>query len=179
MLSAAGTGSNLSEFLSGIYDIWEMIVTMVSPEETPAALTVVANDLDQYSLWPAGRALPAGWRRRTAALSRRECLAAVEEWWQDLAPASARPQAAAPANPAAGPVPAHEVFSSQAARQPEATALMAGDVRVTYRELDESSGRLGDYLARRGIGPETVVGVHLERGVDLIRSLLAVMKAGG
>ena len=118
-------------------------------------------------------------------MSRRECLAAVEDWWQDLAPASIRPAAGAAAATAAGvpgavrAVPlAHELFSAQAAWQPQATALLAGGRRVTYQELDESSGRLAHYLRRRGVGPETVVGVHLERGVDLIRSLLAVMKAG-
>ena len=56
---------------------------------------------------------------------------------------------------------------------------MAGRTRVTYRELDESASRLARYLREAGVGPETVTGVHLERGVDLIRAILAIMKAGG
>ncbi|HVT70462.1 MAG TPA: amino acid adenylation domain-containing protein, partial [Trebonia sp.] len=64
-------------------------------------------------------------------------------------------------------------------RRPGAIAVVAGRKRVTYRELDESSNRLARYLAGNGVGPETVTGVHLERGVDLIRAMLAIMKAGG
>jgi amino acid adenylation domain-containing protein/thioester reductase-like protein len=56
---------------------------------------------------------------------------------------------------------------------------MIGRTRVTYRELDESSSRLAHHLTRIGVGPEQVAGVHLERGVDLIRAILAIMKAGG
>lgn len=50
---------------------------------------------------------------------------------------------------------------------------------MTYRELDESASRLAHHLAAAGVGPETVTGVHLERGVDLIAAILAIMKAGG
>jgi amino acid adenylation domain-containing protein/thioester reductase-like protein len=78
------------------------------------------------------------------------------------------------------PVPlVTELFAGQAARQPQATAIAAGREQVTYRELDESSTRLAHHLRLAGVGPETVVGVHLERGAGLIRSVLAVMKAGG
>ncbi len=73
----------------------------------------------------------------------------------------------------------HELFAEQASRRPDATAVVAGRTRVTYRELDESANRLAHYLAEAGTGPETVTGVHLERGVGLIRAILAVMKAGG
>jgi amino acid adenylation domain-containing protein/thioester reductase-like protein len=73
---------------------------------------------------------------------------------------------------------AHELFAEQAARRPDATAVVAGRTRVTYRELDESASRLARYLGEAGAGPEAVIGLHLERGVDLIRAILAVMKAG-
>ena len=52
-------------------------------------------------------------------------------------------------------------------------------MRVTYRELDESAALLAGRLREHGVGPEVVVGVHLERGIDLIRAILAIMKAGG
>ena len=55
---------------------------------------------------------------------------------------------------------------------------MAGRTRVTYRELDESAPA-GGHLREVGVGPEAVIGVHLERGIDLIRAILAIMKAGG
>ncbi|MGH3244850.1 MAG: AMP-binding protein, partial [Trebonia sp.] len=73
---------------------------------------------------------------------------------------------------------AHELFAEQALRRPDATAVVAGRTRVTYRELDESASRLAHYLTEAGAGPEAVTGLHLERGVDLIRAILAVMKAG-
>ena len=55
----------------------------------------------------------------------------------------------------------------------------AQDSALTYAELDEQSGQLACYLAARGVGPEVPVGVMLERGLDLMVALLAVLKAGG
>jgi amino acid adenylation domain-containing protein/thioester reductase-like protein len=72
----------------------------------------------------------------------------------------------------------HEMVAGQAARQPDATAVIAGDTRLTYRELDESANRLARYLTDLGAGPETLVGVCLERGAGAVRSMLAIMKAG-
>ncbi|HEX3712305.1 MAG TPA: amino acid adenylation domain-containing protein, partial [Trebonia sp.] len=156
------------------------------PRNTPAALVVVVNDLGQYSLWPAGLPVPPGWRRESAAMSRSDCLAAVADAWTDITPASARP-AARPRpggygrqadSATSGPF-VHEVFAEQAARRPEATAIVAGRTRVTYRELDESSSKLAGYLGEAGVGLETVTGVHLDRGADWVRAVLAIMKAGG
>ena len=73
----------------------------------------------------------------------------------------------------------HELFAEQAVRRPDAPAVIAGRVRVTYRELDASANRLARYLREAGVGPEAVIGVHLERGIDVIRAILAIMKAGG
>ena len=81
--------------------------------------------------------------------------------------------------PAGGDRFVHELFADQAAARPDAVAVVAGRTRVTYRELDESAGRLAGHLREIGVGPEAAVGVHLERGIDLIRAILAIMKAGG
>ena len=146
------------------------------PRREPGAVVVVVNELGQHSLWPARRRLPAGWRPRSPALSRADGTAAVDAAWTDLAPASIA------SGPEAGDAAVrfvHETFAGQAARNPEATALTAGRARVTYRELDESSSRLAHHLVQAGVGPETVTGVHLERGVNLVRAVLAIMKAGG
>jgi amino acid adenylation domain-containing protein/thioester reductase-like protein len=51
--------------------------------------------------------------------------------------------------------------------------------RLTYKELARSAGRLADILRGTGVGPETVVGVYLERGIDAVRCLLAILQAGG
>jgi amino acid adenylation domain-containing protein/thioester reductase-like protein len=72
----------------------------------------------------------------------------------------------------------HATVAEQARRRPGAIAVIAGDTRLTYRELDQSASRLARQLADLGAGPETLVGVCLERGADAVRGLLAVMKAG-
>jgi amino acid adenylation domain-containing protein/thioester reductase-like protein len=142
--------------------------------ETPDAFVIVVNDLGQHALWQAELDVPWGWRRQSPVMSRSQCLGAVEGSWQDIAPLTAR---AAPRGDGGRFV--HERFADQAARRPDANAIVAGRSRVTYRALDESAGRLAHYLAAAGVGPETVTGVHLERGVDLITAILAIMKAGG
>ena len=50
---------------------------------------------------------------------------------------------------------------------------------MTYRELDQRSSRLGNYLVTLGVGPDTVVGVCVERSLDLPVALLSILKAGG
>ncbi|MFB6596637.1 amino acid adenylation domain-containing protein [Streptomyces diastaticus] len=72
----------------------------------------------------------------------------------------------------------HELFQEQAARRPEATALVLGDRRVSYGELNARANRLARHLAGQGVGPGDLVGVCLERGPELVTGLLAVLKAG-
>ncbi|MEU1402876.1 MbtH family NRPS accessory protein [Streptomyces sp. NPDC005728] len=52
--------------------------------------TVVVNDEEQYSIWPAGRELPDGWREVGVTGTKQECLAHVEEVWTDMRPLSLR-----------------------------------------------------------------------------------------
>jgi amino acid adenylation domain-containing protein/non-ribosomal peptide synthase protein (TIGR01720 family)/FkbM family methyltransferase len=73
----------------------------------------------------------------------------------------------------------HDLFRAQAARTPEATAVIAGGERLTYRELDERSDRLGRSLLALGVGPESRVGILLERSAASAVAVLAVWKAGG
>jgi amino acid adenylation domain-containing protein/thioester reductase-like protein len=153
------------------------VVTTSQPGETaPDAFVVVLNDQDQHALWRAGLDVPPGWRRASAAMARSECLAAIEGAWPDIAPASVR--AGTPARAASGDRFVHEVFAEQADRRGDESAVVAGRTRVSYRELDASANRLAHYLGEIGAGPETVIGVHLERGVDVVRAILAIMKAG-
>ncbi|WNM31446.1 amino acid adenylation domain-containing protein [Streptomyces sp. Li-HN-5-11] len=70
------------------------------------------------------------------------------------------------------------LFEAQAARTPEAVAVVAGGVRLSYAELDARANRLARLLVSRGLGPEAVVGVVMERGIDLVVALLAVLKSG-
>ncbi|MGW2420907.1 amino acid adenylation domain-containing protein [Streptomyces sp. NPDC001709] len=72
----------------------------------------------------------------------------------------------------------HELFSAQAGRAPDRVAIGDGRTQLTYRELDLASNRLAHRLRARGAGPETLVGVCLDRGVDFAVAVLAVLKAG-
>jgi MbtH protein len=62
---------------------------MSDPQEARQHVVVV-NDEEQYSTWPAGRELPAGWRSDGFTGSEEECLAHIEEVWTDMRPASLR-----------------------------------------------------------------------------------------
>ena len=73
----------------------------------------------------------------------------------------------------------HELFDSHVRERPDVPALAWGDERWTYAELGARANRLAHHLAALGVGPESRVGVMLERGPDLIISILAVLKAGG
>lgn len=72
-----------------------------------------------------------------------------------------------------------DLFAEQAARAPDAAAVVDAAGRITYRELDHRSDRLAAHLRRLGVGPDVLVGTCLERSVDLIVALLGVVKAGG
>jgi amino acid adenylation domain-containing protein len=73
----------------------------------------------------------------------------------------------------------HQLFEAQVARTPEAEALRCQGAALTYRQLDAAAGRLARRLRRHGVGPEEVVGVMLERSLELVVALLGALKAGG
>ncbi|MFJ8622674.1 amino acid adenylation domain-containing protein [Kitasatospora sp. NPDC093550] len=79
---------------------------------------------------------------------------------------------------AAVEVPVHALFEARAARSPQATALIAGERTVTYRELNTGANRLARHLAGLGIGRGDTVAVLAERGPELVTALLAVLKTG-
>ncbi|MFE8950692.1 amino acid adenylation domain-containing protein, partial [Streptomyces sp. NPDC007856] len=71
------------------------------------------------------------------------------------------------------------LFAAQVARTPDAVAVVFDDVRLSYREVDERSNRLARLLIDRSVGPESLVGVLMERSPELVIALLAILKAGG
>lgn len=73
----------------------------------------------------------------------------------------------------------HQQIERQASQTPDAVAVVFDNEALTYRELDERANRLAHYLAGRGVGPDTLVGVSIVRSLDLMVALLAIMKAGG
>jgi amino acid adenylation domain-containing protein len=86
-------------------------------------------------------------------------------------------------NETAAPFPSerciHELFAEQVRRAPEAPALVHQDVRLSYGELDAKANQLARHLIGLGVGPDQPVAICLERGIAMVVSLLAVLKAGG
>ncbi len=72
----------------------------------------------------------------------------------------------------------HELFELRVSEQPEAPALIAGDQRLTYTELDARAERIARRLRDRGVRPGQLIGIHLERSVELVAGLLGVLKTG-
>ncbi|MFD7664968.1 amino acid adenylation domain-containing protein [Streptomyces sp. NPDC059788] len=72
-----------------------------------------------------------------------------------------------------------ELIAEQAARTPGAVAVVSGDARLTYTELQERSNELARLLVARGVGPESRVAVVMRRSAALVVAYLAVLKAGG
>ncbi|MCB9419419.1 MAG: amino acid adenylation domain-containing protein [Ardenticatenaceae bacterium] len=73
----------------------------------------------------------------------------------------------------------HELISERAAQHSDRTAVIAGDVTMTYGELDGRSNQLARHLQSLGVGPDALVAVSLERTVDMLVGVLGVWKAGG
>ncbi|HZF09202.1 MAG TPA: amino acid adenylation domain-containing protein, partial [Thermoanaerobaculia bacterium] len=94
--------------------------------------------------------------------------------WSDAAPVGGA---------AGGAAPVHELFAAQAARRPDAvalvSALVSGNQVLTYGELARRSSRMARRLAELGVGPGMLVGLCAERSPELILGVLAILAAGG
>jgi amino acid adenylation domain-containing protein len=73
----------------------------------------------------------------------------------------------------------HELFEAQVARTPERPAVQFEDRRLSYRELNQQSNRLAHYLRALGVGPDSLVGLCLERSAEMMVAMLGILKAGG
>jgi amino acid adenylation domain-containing protein len=142
----------------------------------------------------------AGWFEYNSDLFDAETIAALADHWQQLLEAAV----AAPDTPidrlplltadeerrlliewnaTALELPAdpafHRLIERQAAATPEALAVVAGGQQLTYRELDERANRLAHHLQAKGVAPGVLVGICLERTIEMPVALLGVLKAGG
>jgi amino acid adenylation domain-containing protein len=73
----------------------------------------------------------------------------------------------------------HHLIEAQAERTPEAIAVVFGNERLTYRELSTKANQLAQSLQRRGVGPDSLVGLCVERSLAMLVGLLGILKAGG
>jgi len=72
----------------------------------------------------------------------------------------------------------HELIETQVERSPDATAVIYEDDRLNYRELNVRANQVAHYLKKLGVRPESLVGVCMERSVEMIVGLLGILKAG-
>lgn len=73
----------------------------------------------------------------------------------------------------------HEFFEERVEQSPDAVAVIFEGQQLTYRELNQRANQLAHYLQKRGVGPEALVGICVERSLEMIIGLLGVLKAGG
>lgn len=72
-----------------------------------------------------------------------------------------------------------QLFEAQALRNPEKTAVVFEGTQLTYQELNQRANQLAHYLQKLGVKPDTLVGLYMERSLDMIVGLLGILKAGG
>ncbi|MHB1262157.1 MAG: non-ribosomal peptide synthetase, partial [Thermoplasmatota archaeon] len=72
----------------------------------------------------------------------------------------------------------HDLFEAQARRTPDAVAVRFGDAHLTYAQLDRRANQLAHYLQGLGVGHDSLVGICVERGLEMLVGLLGILKAG-
>ena len=73
----------------------------------------------------------------------------------------------------------HELVAREASRHPERVAVVCEGEGITYGELNRRANQLGRYLRQKGVGPEVLVGIAMERSVEMVVGVLGILKAGG
>jgi amino acid adenylation domain-containing protein len=72
-----------------------------------------------------------------------------------------------------------QMFEARAAEEPEAAALELGGKTLSYRDLNQNANRLAHHLRQRGVGPDVLVGISLERSFEMVIAIYGILKAGG
>ena len=73
----------------------------------------------------------------------------------------------------------HELFELQVEKAPGRVAIIFGEERLSYRQLNERANQLGNHLRKLGVGPDALVGICVERSIEMVVGILGIMKAGG
>src|SRR6185503_11491153 len=74
---------------------------------------------------------------------------------------------------------AHRLFESQVERTPGALAIIFEDQKLTYEELNHKADQMARYLKGLGVGPDALVGISMDRSVEMVLAIFGVLKAGG
>jgi amino acid adenylation domain-containing protein len=72
-----------------------------------------------------------------------------------------------------------DLFEEQVARTPEAVAVVYGENQLSYRELNSRANQLAHHLMKAGVGPEVMVGIYMERSLEMVIAIYGIVKAGG
>ncbi len=157
-----------------------MFDLVLSLEETPQGINLVWNyDADLFEAETIQR-LAAHYEQLVTALASNPDRPLLQ---LPLLPEAERRQLVVEWNQTAVPSPSDrcfpQLFEEQVARTPDAVALVYGSETLTYDTLNRQANHLAHYLRLKGVGPEVLVGICLERSPRLIVALLAVLKAGG
>ncbi|MEH1853289.1 MAG: amino acid adenylation domain-containing protein [Nostoc sp.] len=73
----------------------------------------------------------------------------------------------------------HQLFEAQVEKTPDAIAVVFEDQQISYRELNQQANQLAHYLQSLGVGPEVLVGLCVERSLEMVVGVLGILKAGG
>src|SRR5579871_2294050 len=73
----------------------------------------------------------------------------------------------------------HTLFEAQVERTPDSVAIVFQDAQLTYGQLNRKANQLAHALQRLGVGPESLVGIYMDRSLEMIIAVLAILKAGG
>ena len=149
-----------ADVLSSTIDlVLEFDMRELSVEQTDAIASYYALTLEAIAGEPMAR------HNEATLLPAQEQTRLLVEWNDTAAP---YPQACM-----------HELFETQVERTPDAIAVIYEDQQLTYRELNEQANQLAHYLRELGVGPESRVGLFMDRSLELVVGLLGILKAGG
>jgi amino acid adenylation domain-containing protein len=153
--------------------------------EDKTVYKVVVNHEGQYSIWPVHRDNPPGWREVNQKGLKKECLAFIKAAWVDKNPVTFKvrkesvPNAAAENGTACSSSQCiHELFEMQVESRSDCPAVIFGDEQLSYAELNCRANQLAHFIQEMGLESETRVALCLERSLDMVVGMLAIIKAG-
>jgi amino acid adenylation domain-containing protein len=176
---AASQGVLQAEFLTGIHQEGDKDLGLEVYEEADRFTLNIKYNPDLYEAATIQRLL--GHLTQLAATVVRQPYESIAGY--DIFSAEQRAEMLRDWNDTARPFPQaqrlFELFEEQAAKTPDCTAVVFKDQSLTYAGLERRSRALAAYLQRQGIGPETFVGLFLERSMEIVTGAMGILRAGG